>query len=97
MKSLFDCDGIGELHEHVGYKVGYNAEKKKFKFTQSVLWRSYLEEFKLPSYKYMSKAEPRQILPAPLVGQELDNDRQSKFRTGVGKMLYMMRWSRPEI
>ena len=30
-------------------------------------------------------------------GQEVSAEEQSKFRSAVGKLLHMMRWSRPEI
>ena len=42
-------------------------------------------------------AEPKKQLKKTIEGQEVSPENQTKFRSGVGKMLHLMRWSRPNI
>jgi hypothetical protein len=67
------------------------------KFTQPVLIQSFQDKFKLPTENYKTPAEPGEVLGPVLEGQELDQGGQSKYRSIVGKMLHLMRWSRPDI
>ena len=97
LKQLFDCDDVGELKEYVGCKLEWNTEKKTIKFTQPVLLQSYEDEFDLPKGSFKTPAEPGKVLEACAENHELDKERQSKYRSAVGKLLHMMRWSRPEI
>ena len=97
MKELFDCDDVGDFHEYVGCKIDYKPEDMSLKFTQPVMIQSFQDEFKLPDYEYESPAESGQVLVAVVKGQELSGSNQSIYRSGVGKLLHMMRWSRPEI
>ena len=97
LMELFDCEDLGEFKEYVQCKIEHNKEKATLKFTQPVLLQSYEDEFELPNFKYESPAEPGKVLAKVLEGQELHNQDQYKYRSGVGKLLHMMRWSRPEI
>ncbi len=97
MKKLFDCDDVGAFEEYVGCKIDHNVKERSLKFTQPVLTQSFEDEFDLPDYKYMTPAESGQVLGPVQEGQEVGNEKQSLFRRGVGKLLHMMRWSRPEI
>ena len=45
----------------------------------------------------MTPAEGGLILTPCTKGCELDNKNQKTYRSGVGKLLHMMRWSRPEL
>eukprot|EP00957_Ditylum_brightwellii_P078625 5977616-Ditylum_brightwellii.AAC.1 len=47
MKSVFDCDELGEMEEYVGCKVDYNKDLGKMKLTQPVLLQSYEDESNL--------------------------------------------------
>ena len=49
----------------------------------------------LPSYK--TPGETGKVLEACENGQEISESKQSKHGSAVGKLLHMMRWSRPEI
>ena len=95
MKGLFDCDDVGNMDEYVGCKIerghGY------LKFTQPVLMQSYEDEFNLPERSYETPAEPNKVLQPTIEDQECDPDEQKIYRSGVGKLLHMMRWSRPEL
>ena len=71
--------------------------KRTLKFTQPVLIQSYQDEFDLPTTSYKTPAEPRKLLSKVEEGQEVNKKEQKIFRSAVGKLLHMMRWSRPEI
>jgi Reverse transcriptase (RNA-dependent DNA polymerase) len=95
----FDVDDVGELKEFVGCKIDFDREKGEMKLTQPVLVQSFTDEFELP------KGRPPD-LPAPpgeiLLGPENPKDnmppeRQTYYRSGVGKLLHLVKWSRPEI
>jgi hypothetical protein len=98
MTAQFDCEEIGEVDEYVGCKVERNYEENLIKLTQPVMLQSFVDEFNLPNGPApntpatpgdaLVKADPADCIPA----NEL-----FKYRSGVGKLLHMMRWSRPEI
>ena len=97
MKGLFNCEDIGEFKEYVGCKIERNDIEGYVKFTQPVLLQSYNDEFQLPSNHYDTPAEPGKVLGIVEEGQETSPEDLTKFRSGVGKMLHMMRWSRLEM
>ena len=101
-KKLFECEDTGELKEYVGCKVEYNREERTIRLTQPVMIQSFQDEFDLPS------GGPEPKIPAEagsvLTGGEktpernhLPRERQTHYRAAVGKLLHMMRWTRPEI
>ena len=94
---MFDTDGIGELKEYVGCNLEWNREKRSLKFMQPVSLQSYSDEFDLPIPSYKTPGEPGKVLESCEDGQEISDSEQSKFRSTVGKLLHMMRWSRLEI
>ena len=97
LKRLFECDDVGELKEYVGCKIDWDKENRTIKFTQPVQIRSFTDEFDLPTGSFKTPAEPGKVLIACADGQEISEEEQSKYRSAVGKLLHMMRWSRPEI
>jgi hypothetical protein len=97
MVDRFDCDIIGNMDEYVGCKLVRDYENRSLKITQPVLLQSFTDEFDLPDEKASSiPAEGGQILMPCKEEDALDDKRQAIYRTGVGKLLHMMRWSRPE-
>jgi hypothetical protein len=97
-KGQFDCDEVGELKEYIGCKVDIDKEKQFMKLTQPVLLQSYVDEFDLPGGEVpKTPAVPGDVLqPCEKENQVTISD-QRLFRKGVGKLLHMMRWSRPDI
>ena len=93
---MFDCDDVGELKEYVGCKLEWNTERRAIKFTQPVLIQSFEDEFNLPNGKFKTPAELGKVLEKCEDGQEVSDKEQSQYRSAVGKVLHMMRWSRPE-
>jgi hypothetical protein len=98
MTARFDCEEIREVDEYVGCKVERNYEENSIKLTRPVMLQSFIDELNLPNGpapntpatpgNALVKADPKDCIPA----NEL-----FKYQSGVGKLLHMMRWSRPEI
>ena len=95
MKTMFDCDDIGDMDEYVGCKI----EKRdgSFKFTQPVMVQSFEDEFELPNNNPVTPGEPGDTLCKATDAESLGKEETTYYRKGVGKLLHMMRWSRPEI
>jgi hypothetical protein len=70
------------------------------RFTQPVLLQSYVNEFSIKSGRLVhTPAETGKVL---VKGEDEDESQlnakeQTKYISGVGKLLHMMRWSRPNI
>ena len=94
---LYDCDDIGEFKEYVGCEVSVDRVKRELKFRQAIMLQSFEDEFALPSYDYQTPGEPGQVLTKCEDGDEVEPQVHSSYRSGAGKLLHMMRWSRPEI
>ena len=89
-----DSEDSGALNECVGVKV--ERKDDELKLTQPVLVQSLEDEFGVP------KNVPKH-LPAP-PGKELLSDgerlipaEEKIYRSGVGKLLFIMRYSRPDV
>ena len=96
LNTFFDCDDIGEMKEYVGCKIERRAEL--IKLTQPVLIQSFIDEFNVDQkYKPGTPAEPGSVLANFNAEQSLNKVQQKKYRSGVGKLLHLMRWSRPDI
>jgi hypothetical protein len=98
MMDLFDCDDVGELKEYVGCKVDYDRNAGTMKLTQPVMIQSFQDEFELPEGKSSNTpAIPGTVMSEGEVINQVDDKMQSTYRSGIGKLLHMMRWTRPEI
>jgi hypothetical protein len=95
MKQRFDCDDVGELKEYVGCKI--ERSEKAIRFTQPVLLQSFEDEFQCKEGKVTIPAEAGSVLEKCAENEALTEGEQTRYRSGVGKLLHMMRWSRPEI
>jgi hypothetical protein len=96
MKDRFDCDDIGELKEHVGCKVDVNKRERSVTLTQPVLLQSHTDEFNLSEERApRTPAIAGDVLMRGEVKDQISAQDQKTYRSGVGKLLHMMRWSRP--
>ena len=100
-KEIFEhlkCDNEGELMEYVGCKIERTDDE--IRLTQPVLLESLVDEFDIPDDQ-KNAATPGKggdVLRKPDDDAMLvDSEMQTKYRSGVGKLMHMMRWSRPEI
>ena len=97
LKKHFDCDDLGKLEEYVGCKIDYNKAEGSLKFTQPVILQSFNDEFDLPDKSPVTPAEAGQVLVKVDSKNAISANEQTKYRSGVGKLLHLERWSRPEI
>jgi hypothetical protein len=92
----FDCDEVGELKEYIGCRV--DRGDGIMKLTQPVLLQSFEDEFDLPDTKPPNTpATPGEVLRSGTETSMLSDVMQSKYRSGTGKLLHLMKWSRPDV
>jgi hypothetical protein len=99
-KELFShlkCDDVGELTEYVGCKIVRTANS--IQLTQPVLIQSFQDEFNLPESMKATKtpAPGGQVLMKGVEETMVYDATHSVYRSGVGKLMHLMRWSKPEI
>ncbi len=91
----FDCSDIGDVDEYVGCKV--DRAEGTIKMTQPVLLQSYQDEFDTKGGETpQTPAAPGTTLKAGTPEECLSRKDQSVYRKGVGKLLHMTRWTRPD-
>jgi hypothetical protein len=98
-KAQFEVDDVGELKEFVGCKIDYDRVGRMMKLTQPVLVQSFTDEFELPNGRPPDlPAPPGEILVGSTNPQNnLPGTQQTYYRSGVGKLLHLVKWSRPDI
>ena len=98
MGKEFDCEDLGALEEYVGCKIDYNKKEGWIRFTQPVLIQSFVDEFGIKADKTPRTPAPEgQVLRKAAEPDCLSGGEQTNYRKGVGKLLHLMKWSRPEI
>ena len=97
-KQQFECDEVRELVEYMACKIDYKPGEGLMKFTQPVLLQSFTDEFKLPGGDFpITPAVPGDVLRQGDPESAVDMSEQRIYRSGTGKLLHMMKWSRPDI
>ena len=92
----FDCDEIGELMEYIRCKI--DKGDRWMKLTQPVLLQSFEDEFELPEGKSPNTpAVPGEVLRSGMETSMMSGEMQMKYRSGTGKLLHLMKWSRPDV
>jgi hypothetical protein len=86
------------LTEYIGCKV--DCGDGYLKLTQPVLLQSFEDEFELPNVARIptTPAIPGEVLRS--AGNEtslLHSDMQTKYQSGTGKLLHLMKWLRPDV
>jgi hypothetical protein len=99
MVKIFDCEDIREMNEYVGCKIERDLEEPSLRMTQPVLLQSFEDEFDLsqmgkpglpaPAGSILTKGDKTESEAVPLA--------QQAYRKGVGKLLHVTRWTRPDI
>ncbi len=84
--------------EYVGNKIEYIGNDS-IQFVQTVLMQSYRDEFLLAKRCYNTPVQPGTVSMKPPEDSDqlLDSKDQSKLRSGIGKFLWHMQYSRPDI
>jgi hypothetical protein len=97
LKTHFELDEVGVLDEYVGCKIEYNKEEGWMRFTQPVLVQSFEDEFDLSKTKESdTPAIPGSVL-METEDLKVDQDEHYTYRKGVGKLIHLTKYSRPEI
>jgi hypothetical protein len=90
----FKCDDTGVTKEYIGNKI--DRKDGEIKMTQPVLLQSFTDEFTFArDSKVRNPAVPGTVLGA--AEGQLSNEDLFTYRSGTGKLLHLMKWSRPEI
>ena len=94
---VVDCNDIGPMKEYIGTKIDVDTKHKSLKTMQPVLVQSLKDEFKFK--EVTAKPEVPAVAGTHLLpnGPKLCGAEQMKYRSGVGKLLYLVKWSCPEI
>ena len=96
--SRFDCHDVGEVKEYVGCKIEMDVKNRSMKFVQPVMLQSFADEFVTSiSRNPRTPAEAGTVLMPGNDGSKVDKTRHTYFRKGLGKLLHITRWSRPEV
>jgi hypothetical protein len=93
-----ECEDSGELTEFVGCKIDYHRNKQSLRMSQPVLLQSFQDEFDIHDGNERPKTpgipeKTLQLRDKPPQGGE----RNTYFRSEVGKPMHLRRWSRPEL
>ena len=94
---VVECDDIGQMKEYIGTKIDVDTMHKSLKITQLVLVQSLKDKFKFK--EVTAKLEVPAVAGTHLhpSGPKLGGAEQTKYHSGVGKLLYLVKWSCPEI
>jgi hypothetical protein len=92
----FTLDEQGEMMEYVGCQIEHDRKNRWMRMTQPVMVQSFKDEFELPDEAPLLPAPPGEVLTR-IAGEPLDAKQSSKYRSGTGKLMHMMKWTRHEI
>eukprot|EP00804_Cyclotella_cryptica_P006706 CCRYP_008640-RA/>CCRYP_008640-RA protein AED:0.60 eAED:-0.00 QI:0/0/0/0.2/1/1/5/0/1261 len=95
----FKCDDVGKVKDYIGCKLDISSDGTSLKMTQPVLVQSLSDEFEdIPQGRaILVPAKPGNILTKCENSPKLSPEKHSRYRTGVGKLLYLTKHSRPDI
>jgi hypothetical protein len=87
------------VEDYIGCKITIDHEEGSVKFTQPVLVQSLNDQFEdiLQGTNPLTPARPGNILTTCSESDKLSPEMHSRYRTGVGKLLYLAKNSRPDI
>ena len=88
---LIDCDDIGPLTDYIGNKIEFNRDERWVRLPQPVLLRSFKDEF---TFDEPNKCPKTPAVPGSVLRPEegISGKEQKTFRSGVGKLLFLMKW-----
>ena len=97
LMTYFECEDCVEMREYVGNKLT-PLEDRGLKFTQDMLIQKNKDEFDISDKKWSTPAAPGAVLGEVKEGEgSLSEKLQTYLRSGIGKMIHIMQWSRLEI
>ena len=98
LKDHFELNEVGDLQEYVRCKVDYDREKGTMVLTQPVLIQSFEDKFNLEEYGNRIPNTPASPNTTLMEGEtKLGTEKHHKYCKGVGKMIHLSKYSRPDI
>jgi hypothetical protein len=100
LMARFDCNKIGNMDKYVGCKVNCDFDEDSIKLTQPLMSQSFVDEFPMcmDGRANYTPAIPGDHLVKGDDGTNIGGLMQAHYyQTRAGKLLHMMRWTRPEI
>ena len=94
---VVDCNDIGPMQEYIGTKIDVDEKNKSLKITQPVLVQSLKDKFTFSELNVKPEVPAIAGTHLLLNGPKLCGEDQTKYCSGIGKLLYLMRWSCPEV
>ena len=96
---LIDCDDIGPLTDYIGNKIEFNRDERWVRLTQPVLLQSFKDKFTFsePNKCPKTPAVPGSVLRARTPKEGISTKEQKTYCSGVGKLLFLMKWSWPDV
>ena len=96
---LIDCHDIGPLMDYIGNKIEFNHDEPWVRLTQPVLLRSFKDKFTFskPNRCLKTPAIPGSVLRAGMAKEGKSAKDQKAYCSGVGKVLFLMKWSWPDV
>ena len=90
-----DCDDVGPLADYIGNKIDIDCKNCSMRVTQLVLLRSFKDEFNVEVLENCptTPAAPGSVLRGTSEENTVGYPEQCRYRSGVGKLLYLMKWS----
>ena len=87
----FKCDDVGEVKDYIGCKVICDHEKREIELSQPVLVQSLFDEIDDISQGklYLPYSKPGIVLTKGNSMKKCDNVKHSRYRSGVGKLMYL--------
>jgi hypothetical protein len=83
------------MQEYVGCKI--ERQPGYIKLTQPVLVQSFEDEYDLPEGKApRTPVKPNSVLPFVEQNDVMPAKQVTYYRSGVGKLIHLVRWSRSE-
>ena len=81
------------MEEYIGTKIDIDNQNRELKTTQPVLVQSLQDEFDFENPNNCPKPPAPAGTHLMASGQPLSPEKQTKYCSGVGKLLYLTKWS----
>ena len=94
---MVKCNDIGPMREYIGMKIDVDHATRSLKITQPVLVKSLLDEFTFDEPNAKSEVPATGSTHLVSKGPNLHAEAQTRYCSGVGKLLYLVKWCHPEI
>ena len=101
IKAMFtkvvDCNNIAPMQEYIGTKIDVDEKTNSIKIAQPVLVQNLKDKFKFREVNAKPEVSAIAGMHLLLNGPKLSGEEQTKYHSGISKLLYLMKWLYPEI